>query len=136
MVIFYILHSGSIQNGGYIESEESKIKTGYGLDIFFHVKLWWKNQLASFLWVMKILAGNLDILTCCIIWFDEVVQKKQNIIYRYFNLKERERESNSKVKKENSPHKGLPGGAWARTRGKRVTLDWHLHGGWETLLQR
>lgn len=59
----------------------------------------------------------------------KVVPKKQNIIYRYFNLKERERESNSKVKKEKSPHKGLPGGAWARTRGKRVTLDWHLHGG-------
>lgn len=119
-----------------MESEESKIKTGYGLDIFLPCKVMMKNSTCKFLRVMKILAGNLDILTCCIIWFDEVVQKKQNIIYRYFNLKERERESNSKVKKEKSPHKGLPGGAWARTRGKRVTLDWHLHGGWETLLQR
>lgn len=58
-----------------------------------------------------------------------MVLKKRNIIYRYFNLKERERESNSKVKKEKLFYKGFFGGVWVRIRGKRVIFDWYLYGG-------
>lgn len=48
MVVFYILYFGLFKNGGYIESEESKIKIGYGLDIFLLCKVMMKKLICKF----------------------------------------------------------------------------------------